>query len=77
MAKALKNRASKQGYVSPSQGIFPGFESPFSRHLNPTNRWVVLSKKIPWDELVSVYNKQMRNGQTGADGINPRVVLAR
>ena len=75
MAKALKNRASKQGYVSPSQGIFPGFESPFSRHLNPTNRWVVLSKKIPWDELVSVYNKQMRNGQTGADGINPRVVL--
>lgn len=75
MAKALKNRASKQGYVSPSQAIFPGFESPFSRHLNSTNRWVVLSKKIPWDELVSVYSKQMRNGQTGAEGINPRVVL--
>jgi IS5 family transposase len=75
MAKALKNRASKQRYVSPSQGIFPGFESPFSRHLNPTNRWVILSKKIPWDELVSVYSKQMRNVQTGADGINPRVVL--
>lgn len=75
MAKALKNRASKQGYVSPGQGVFPGFESPFSRHLNPSNRWVVLSGKIPWDELVNVYNKQMRNSQTGADGINPRVVL--
>ena len=75
MAKALKNRASKQGYVSAGQGIFPGFESPFSRHLNPLNRWVVLSSKIPWDELVNVYNKQMRNSQTGAEGINPRVVL--
>ena len=75
MAKALKNRASKQGYISPAQGIFPGFESPFSRHLNPSNRWVVLSNKIPWDELVNVYNKQMRNAQTGADGINPRVMI--
>src|SRR5436190_23714082 len=75
MAKALKNRASKQGYISPAQGIFPGFESPFSRHLNPSNRWVVLSNKIPWDDLVNVYNKQMRNTQTGADGINPRVMI--
>lgn len=75
MAKALKNRASKQAYISPAQGIFPGFESPFSRHLNLSNRWVVLSGKLPWDKLVNVYNKQMRNSQTGADGINPRVVI--
>ena len=75
MAKALKNRASKQGYVSPAQQILPGFESPFSRHLNPLNRWVVLAGKIPWDELVNVYSKQLRNSQTGADGINPRVAI--
>lgn len=75
MAKALKTRASKQGYVSPNQGTLIGFESPFSKQLNPSNRWVVLSSKIPWDDLVNVYQKQMHNSQTGADGINPRVVI--
>jgi IS5 family transposase len=75
MAKAVKTRASKQGYISPAQPSFPGFESPFSKHLNPSNRWIILSKKIPWDELVGVYQKQMNNSKTGADGINPRVVI--
>jgi len=75
MAKALKNRASKQSYLSSTQIRLPGFESPFSRHLNPTNRWVVLADKIPWDTLVNVYHKQMGNQQTGADGINARVIL--
>src|SRR3954452_1201697 len=75
MAKALKTRASKQADVSPTQPRLPGFESPFSKHLNPLNRWIILSKKIPWDELVGVYQKQMNNSKTGADGINPRVVI--
>lgn len=75
MAKALKYRASKQEYTSQSQMTIPGFESPFSQHLNPNNRWVVLAAKIPWDILVSVYEQQMRNSQTGADGINPRVAI--
>ena len=75
MAKALKNRASKQVYTSPAQGTLAGFESPFSKHLNAGNRWVVLSRKIPWDSLVNVYQKQLNNSLTGADGINPRVVL--
>jgi len=30
---------------------------------------------MPWDELVNVYQKQMNNSKTGADGINPRVVI--
>jgi hypothetical protein len=75
MAKALKTRASKQAYVSPAQPPLPGFESPFSKHLNPLNRWIVLAKRIPWDELVGVYQKQLNNSKTGADGINPRVVI--
>jgi len=75
MAKALKNRASKQRYISPTQPSLIGFESPFSKHLNPDNRWVILAHKIPWDTLVSVYRKQMGNDQTGAEGINPRVVI--
>jgi hypothetical protein len=75
MAKALKNRASKQQYVSPQQLPLPGFETPFSQRLCPTNRWVVLAGRIPWDRLVNVYQNQMHNTQTGADGINARVVI--
>lgn len=75
MAKALKTRASKQQYISQVQPTLPGFETPFHKHLNPSNRWIVLAKRIPWDELVNVYQKQMNNSKTGADGINPRVVI--
>lgn len=75
MAKAQKNRASKLAYTSPNQLTLVGFDSPFSNHLSTGNRWVVLSQKIPWDTLVNVYQKQMNNSETGADGINPRVVI--
>ena len=75
MPKAQKNRASKQGYISQSQLILDGFETPFSRKLNPNNRWVVLAHKIPWDILVGVYQLQMNNGAYGAEGINPRVAI--
>lgn len=75
MAKALKNRASKQQYSSPQQLPLPGFETPFAQHLSPTNRWVVLAGQIPWDSLVNVYQKQMHNSSTGADGINARVAI--
>ena len=75
MAKARKNRASEQPYVSPAQSTLVGFESPFTKNLNSANRWVVLSHKIPWDSLVNVYQKQLNNSDTGADGINPRVVI--
>jgi len=75
MAKAQKNRASKQKYVSQNQLTIVGFETPFSRSLKPNNRWVILADRIPWDALVSTYQKQMGNEITGADGINPRVAI--
>jgi hypothetical protein len=75
MAKAQKYRASKQQYLSQNQLTLSGFETPFSRELNPNNRWVQLAHKIPWDALVSTYQKQMGNSLTGADGINPRVAI--
>jgi IS5 family transposase len=75
MPKAQKNRASKQGYISPTQLILSGFETPFSRKLNPNNRWVILAHKIPWDTLVGVYQSQLNNSTYGADGINPRVAI--
>ena len=48
MAKAHKNRASKQSYVSPTQIILEGFASPFSRALNPSNHWERLAHKMSW-----------------------------
>ena len=75
MAIAPKTRASRQAYTSTSQPTLPGFETPFEQKLSPTNRWVALCGKIPWDDLVKIYQKQMHNSQMGADGINPRVVL--
>jgi hypothetical protein len=75
MAKSSKTRASKQKYISPSQGVLPCFETPFSRSLSADNRWVLLAGQIPWDLLVKIYLKQMNNDKTGASGINPRVAL--
>ena len=75
MAKAQKNRASKNPYISPSQLTLVGFESPFTQSLDPDNRWVVLAQKIPWDILVSTYEDRLKNGTMGAEGINPRVAI--
>lgn len=75
MAKASKSRASKQPYLSPQQLTLTGFESPFSQQLLSTNRWVVLAHSIPWDALVSTYNRSLGNHLTGAAGINPRVAI--
>jgi hypothetical protein len=75
MAKAQKNRASKNPYISPTQLTLVGFESPFAQSLDPNNRWVILAHKIPWDILVSTYEDRLKNGTMGADGINPRVAI--
>lgn len=75
MAKAQRNRASKQPYVGQNQLTIVGFETPFARSLNPNNRWVRLAHVIPWDTLVGVYQRQLSNERTGADGINPRVAI--
>jgi transposase, IS5 family len=75
MAKSSKTRASKQAYISPSQLILEGFETPFSNNLDGKNRWVQLAQRVPWDSIVPVYEKQMHNGVTGASNVNARVVL--
>lgn len=75
MAKALKNRASKSKYVSPSQLTILGFETPFAQNLDENNRWVTLAKTIPWDHISNIYSRQLNNESKGANGINPRVVI--
>ena len=75
MAKASKKRASKLAYTSSQQIVLPGFETPFEQKLDASNRWVVLSHKIPWDMLVGHYQRTLHNSSTGASGINPRIAL--
>jgi transposase, IS5 family len=75
MAKASKVRASKQAYSSQKQLSLSGFQTPFSKELDPTNRWVVMAKQLDWDKLVGYYTKSLKNQKTGASSINPRVVI--
>jgi transposase, IS5 family len=75
MQKTTKNRAPAPKYVSAKQLTFTEFESPFERKLNPSNRWIVLSKLLPWDELCSIYWKHIPEKSTGRPGLNPRIVL--
>ena len=75
MNKERKSRAFNPRYESPGQMVLPGFESPFSKTLNPNNRWVVLAKLIPWDEICSPLLHRVGNSAAGRKPLNPRIVL--
>ena len=75
MAKTTKTLASKTKYVSQHQLKFEGFETPFERHLDPGNRWIVLAKQLAWDRIISIYSDQLQNNELGAPGINPRIAV--
>ncbi|HLU90408.1 MAG TPA: IS5 family transposase [Cyclobacteriaceae bacterium] len=75
MKKTTKRRAPRSEYSSPNQLSFPGFETPFYNQLDPNNRWVVLSSRIPWDDLVGLFNKRNPPKQTGRPALNPRVLI--
>jgi transposase, IS5 family len=75
MKTPLKKRAPAPQYTSPKQLIIEGFESPFDRKLNITNRWVVLSKLLPWDEICELYWQEVPEKTTGRPALNPRIVI--
>lgn len=75
MQKTPKRRAPRSEYTSQSQLSFSGFETPFYNGLDPSNRWVVLSSQIPWDELVNLFNKRNPPKSTGRPALNPRVLI--
>jgi hypothetical protein len=50
------------------------FKTPFQASLLADNRWVTLSKVVPWDKFASVYISMMNVG-FGRPGISPRIVL--
>jgi hypothetical protein len=61
-------------YESPSQLKIEDFKTPFLKSLLADNRWVMLSKVVPWDKFASLYLKAMETG-TGRPPISPRIVL--
>ena len=69
------SKACTAPYSSPNQLTLAGFQTPFYNQLDPTNRWVVLGAQIPWDDLVSLYNKHNPPKQTGRPALSPRVLI--
>ena len=75
MSKHSKRRALRSAYIPSSQLSLVGFETPFYNQLDSSNRWVVLSKQIPWDELVGLFNKHNPPKKAGRPSLNPRVLI--
>ena len=61
-------------YTSERQLPLAGFLLPFGGTLSPDNRWVKLSHKIPWGDLVKGYHDQMNSGH-GRPAKNGRLVI--
>ena len=75
MKRGHKKPAPRPQYVSESQLVIDGFETPFAQKLNAQNRWVLLAQKIPWDEVCNIYLKQVGVSSTGRPAISPRIVI--
>ena len=61
-------------YTPQNQLSIKGFESPFESTLAADNRWVILSKVVPWDKFALDYISMMDTG-FGRPGVSPRIVL--
>lgn len=61
-------------YDSAAQLTIEAFKTPFQKSLLPDNRWVTLSKLVPWDRFASIYISKM-DKDFGRPGVSPRAVL--
>lgn len=61
-------------YTSENQLSIEEFKTPFHAKLLEDNRWVKLSKVVPWDKFASAYMSMM-TVDFGRPGISPRTVL--
>ena len=59
---------------SQTQLTLEGFESPFERTMDKTNRWVKLGASIPWDDLADAYYASF-NSNTGRPAKDARLVI--
>src|SRR4030066_1158041 len=61
-------------YNSDRQLTIEEVKTPFQTSLLADNRWVKLSKVVPWDKFASVYMAMMTI-DFGRPGISPRIIL--
>lgn len=61
-------------YKSAKQLTIEDFDNPFQQKLLENNRWIKLSKIVPWDRFASIYMKAM-DKVMGRPGLSPRIVL--
>lgn len=71
MPKTTKRRAPRIEFTSPNYWFFSGFDTPFYNLLDLTNRWVVLSNQISWNDLVNMLNERNPPKATGRPSLNP------
>jgi len=62
-------------YTPSCQLSLEGFSTPFENSLSPDNRWVKLSRVIPWDELAKVYINKL-DSHSGRESVDVRMVIA-
>lgn len=78
-AKSPKNLAPGRGAIYrktiPQQPEFEEFYLPFSGGLRSDNRWVRLSKLIPWEEIEREYAKHFAESGMGAPAKAARIAL--
>jgi hypothetical protein len=60
---------------SEKQQKLEDFYQPFGGHLDENNRWVVLSKKIPWNKIEEEYKKKLSDKNIGAPAKPLRMAL--
>ena len=60
-------------YISQHQQEIEESGNLYHMKLNPQNRWILLAKHLPWDNLVKIYSEHF--SKIGRGTINPRVVI--
>jgi len=53
---------------------FPDFHLPFAGHLDPDNRWIALTRLVPWELAEEIYRESLC-GDFGAPALSARVAL--
>ena len=61
--------------VDPNQMTFEDFYLPFGGRLRSDNRWVLLSKQIPWDQVEQEYAAVFAGRDTGREAKSARLAL--
>lgn len=69
-----KKLAATPKYISPAQLTLAGFETPFDQKLRPNNRWIRLAHSIPWDDVVSIYDRQFTSTE-GRPPLSGRIII--